>query len=1740
MLAALFASVADAIISYTVDKLDPAERIKPWLKRDPVKLAFQKSLARAYSAFARQYPDYANSLFDETFLTGKAVPELSKLLIRNQHPDPALLAHAWRESVGAGSEFATRGTIPAADFLLWLEAELKSEQALQLLFDSRALDNIEAGIEKLTQEIQRGLEAALKSANGYQIQVGGNVTNSNIIVGDNNTVNQYFYSGDFISLNDYYIPPDGVFQRVRVDEFVGRDWLTAKVDAFLNDPKRKSGAFLLIGDAGVGKTAFLAHLVKERRYIHLFAEQVPGPAMLQRALQSLGSQVVTRYQIDPYKDRDTLTQLAVFPDFLERLLRLATSTLTNGEKIVIVCDALDEAGVFPDHFVFGLPKELPDGVYFILSQRPVNVKLPNFEPMIEKLEAQGEDNLQDIDAYLSAVAKRPEIVGQIRSKGYPEKFFIQTLTEKSQGVWMYLHYIVREIESGTRAPLDLASLPIGLVGYYAEYWDAWRTGKRGKGEDAWDELYAPLLTTLAATQEAIPMETLIQWADVASKPREVTRLLNEHWRAFITEKEVDGKKVYAPYHLSFKDFITGRVDISKLAPTQANLIKDLAAQTLDAHKRILKTFETECGGEWEKLVEQDYPRLHLTAHLQSAGEFEKLRILLTEGDEKIKWAEARETKEETYAGYLNDLSYVWEYAEREQNYVLAIRCMLIENSIRSLAMNISPELLVQLGKTGLWSYPRCLSIIRDNPDPSAQAQSLELIALDLPPLLLQEALSAAREIEDGHNRIRALVALAPCLNDELKASLLQEALSATWKIEDGSGRGSALRILAPLLKDGLKRQALSVAWKIEDSDVRAETLGALAPHLNDELKAQALQEALSAAWKIEGGYARGRVLNALAIHLNDELKAQALSAALEIEEYYRASTVVDLAQHLNDKLKAQALSATREIEDDYRRARSLGNLAPHLTDELKKQAIHEALLTAGKIENDYDRAVVLGILAPHLNDELKTQVLHEALSAAGEIESEQWRTSALRDLAPHLIEELRPLALSIAREIKAESERAIALGVLVPYLNDELKAQVLHDALLATHEIENAYVRAKALQVLAPQMSEELKVHELSITLKIRSGYSRIITLQALVPHLNNELKADALQEELLAAHEIENGSKRASVLLDIALQLNDELKAQVLLEALVASREIKEAYHAEVLGALAPYLNDELKVEALQKALSGTQEIMDGYIHGQDILGMLAPQLNEELKAQALSVVLEFEIGSARTHALETLWPYLNDELKAQALSATQAIENKSDRVHALWTLMPHLNNELKTRAIQETLSTTREIEDGYTCANVLKALAPYLNDELKAQALSVAGKIEDAWSRAGALEALVPYLSNELKTRALKEALSAAQEIKSGLTRVLAVRALMPYLNDELKTQALQEALSATHKIEDGLYRVRALGALAPHLNHELKAQTLQEALSVARHIEDAPYRFWALHDLIPELNHEFKAQALQDALSAIWEIRDEHTCTRALEELAPYLNNELKTQALSIAGKIENGSQRAHALKALVPRLTDEQKALALSAARQIKDEFFRASALADLGPYLNDELKTQALSAALEIESESWRAMVLGKLAPNLNDELKTEALSEARKIENGYARVHALSDLAIYVDDEIKAQVLQEALSATQEIKSKSRHAGALESLTQHLNAELQFPILEELLYSRDDALLQKALDRWKQIEFDGLQEHIILAIRSKSQEDRKRGVDMVGMLIPALIHFSGSEIVPELYRAIQDTARWWP
>ncbi|MCS6964817.1 MAG: ATP-binding protein, partial [Thermoflexus sp.] len=731
---------------------------------------------RAYSAFARHYPHLTASLFDESFLRTEAAPLLAQLLTRRGRPDPAELARRWAAHLGHPNPetwpLLAEATRAAADFLKWLEEELAQQPALQPLWDSRALERIAENLEDIRRKLA-DWPRVIAEAQGY-VRVTGNVDRSILVTGDRNIVTQVFqafFIGDYASLSDLYLPPDPVFHRVRLEEFVGRAWLEAELDHFLS--QHECGAWLLVGEAGVGKTAFLAHLVKERGYLHFFAEQAPGEAGVIRALQSIAAQLVARYRLEPYASRDALPDQADYSAFLERLLHMAANRLTARERLVIVVDALDEAGVGPNGNALGLPKSLPKGVYLILSQRPVSVPL-RVDPHLVRADLQAGDrhNLEDIEAYLRGVARDPAISEQLRARNCAEEDFIRILREKSAGNWMYLRYVVAEILRRKRHPLDLEQLPMGLTGYYAEYWRRWRQ------KPEWDMAYAPLLSVLAAAREPVPLETLARWAGLKAD-YSLKRLLTESWSPFLYQTK--GLR-YRLYHASLRDFLSGEVALENLTPADRGLVEEMSERTREAHRQIALSYIQSAGGDWRRLSEIDdgYGLRHLGAHLAAAGEWEKLHKLVAEGDEHQPWAEARYAAEGDYGGYLMDLELARRHAMREEGRQdpravgRQVRYALIEASIRSLAGNIPPELLIALVEKGLWKASAALGYARQVPDERHRAHALTALAPHLFEGLLQEALAAAREIRDEWARARALAELAPQLSEDL----LWEALAA--------------------------------------------------------------------------------------------------------------------------------------------------------------------------------------------------------------------------------------------------------------------------------------------------------------------------------------------------------------------------------------------------------------------------------------------------------------------------------------------------------------------------------------------------------------------------------------------------------------------------------------------------------------------------------------------------------------------------------------------------------------------------------------------------------------------------------------------------------------------------------------------------------------------------------------------------------------------------------------------------
>jgi len=617
-----FLTIADTaanIVLALLQALGLPERARTIFSKDEQRNALQTALIRAYAAFARNHPGWVASLFDETFLKSKAAIELlAGLLTRRSRPDPAQLARLYAEHLGQRDPdrwpHFGEATRVAADFLTLLEGALAEQPALRTLYDSRALEEIAQNTKAIREAPARSFNEALAQARRYA-QIVGDVSDGAIVIGDHNVVTQVFLRGDYASLSDLYIPPNPVFERVRLAEFSGRAWLEAELDRFLSEHKR--GVWLLEGEAGVGKTTFLAHLVQKRGYLHFFAEQAPGEAGVMRALQSLAAQLVSRYLLEPYTSREHLSaSLAAAPDFIERLLGQAAKRLIKGEKLVIVVDALDEAGAGLNGNPLGLPKTLPEGVFLILSQRPVNLPLRiDPYPRMVRLTPDDQRNLEDVATYLSAIA------AQLSTGSDDVARILEVLKERSAGNWMYLYYVIPEIQEGRR-PEDL---PLGLAGYYGEYWGRWR-----RHQSDWDRLYAPLLAVLAAAREAANAEQLRNWAGLNAETREVRQLLEERWAPFLFAN--DGR--YRLYHASLRDFLSGSIAEGRLTQADRHLVKEMAERTWQAHRWIAEHYRQAANGDWMRLAAVDggYGLRQLVAHLAMAGEWDALYALLTDFD----------------------------------------------------------------------------------------------------------------------------------------------------------------------------------------------------------------------------------------------------------------------------------------------------------------------------------------------------------------------------------------------------------------------------------------------------------------------------------------------------------------------------------------------------------------------------------------------------------------------------------------------------------------------------------------------------------------------------------------------------------------------------------------------------------------------------------------------------------------------------------------------------------------------------------------------------------------------------------------------------------------------------------------------------------------------------------------------------------------------------------------------------
>jgi hypothetical protein len=430
-------------------------------------------------------------------------------------------------------------------------------------------------------------------------------------------------------------------------------------------------------EAGLGKTAFAAWLVKDRGYLSHFSWY--SGHSVRTAMQNLSGQLIMRFGLDDQAPGGNVPEWAAEPSGFESLLASAAKVArARHDPLVVVVDGLDEAvsaGIPEGQLSFGLPRLLPDGVYVIATHRtghwPGNPVSPARTLPIGQHDPR---NTDDLELYLTRAIADDAIAARLASEGVDSAAFGAVLSDRSDGVWVYLRYVLEELRLSLRDPNTLDDLPSGLEEYYAAQIRRWRS------DATWDSELLPLLATLGVAGEALSAGTLAKLSG-GLNASSALRLCGLTFRPLLSATPVatTGTLQFAIYHSTFRETLRADHPSTRLGSGSGRsseslvLADELRRATLAAHSRIADIYLNSFGGLETNLsaltadpsileTDEGYPLRHLARHLHEADRVEDLRRLLGSevssgnGESSNVWLTAREHAK-SLSGYLDDVAW---------------------------------------------------------------------------------------------------------------------------------------------------------------------------------------------------------------------------------------------------------------------------------------------------------------------------------------------------------------------------------------------------------------------------------------------------------------------------------------------------------------------------------------------------------------------------------------------------------------------------------------------------------------------------------------------------------------------------------------------------------------------------------------------------------------------------------------------------------------------------------------------------------------------------------------------------------------------------------------------------------------------------------------------------------------------------------------------------------------------------
>lgn len=1339
--------------------------------------------------------------------------------------------------------------------------------------------------------------------------------------------------------------------------FGGRVRDFERLDTWLADTEA-SPYLLLAAPAGRGKSALLLRwcqrLYAQRRNLAIayfpvsirFRTNLAGVAF-PSLVALLASQHGEKVPADPNLHEDVWRSLLA-----EYLMR----PLPDGRSLLLVLDGVDEAADWtagPGLF----PLEPPPGLRIVLSARYLA-------------------NDQDAGAWLKRLGwvrpglartlelyplDRTGIANVLLQMGFPLDLLsarvniVSELYRLSEGdpllVRLYVDDLWERGEAAVRfQPEDLHMIRPGLAGYFERWWKDQRL--LWASEAPQREVTAQIVLNLLAGALG-PLSR----SDIVSLASDETDInedeIEEHLAPlarFVTGDGVHQGYVFSHPRLA-NYFLEERLSDEERREIEQRFLR-WGEQTLAA----LNTGALAPENASSYIVQ--YYGAHLE-RVQAAAP--ALLALISDG-----WRRAWEKLDRANAGFLGDVERAWRSAGREDSIASAsgepvpclggeVRSLLTQVSVNSMTANISPRLMLEAVKTGIWT----------------PAQGLACIRL----------------ISDLRPRAREIVGLAPYVQEPLRTDILQEALDTIAAIKDDYIRLDTLVELAAGFSEELLWQVLEVLPTIEDEADRAGVLTELVPAISPY---QALvARALDLAQEMEEEEYRALALEGLVPCFLEDQHAYIVQLVESIEEErYRAPVLKALIPHLSPALLENVLREVRDLRDGLARIRLLTELVPYLPTSLQTEVVQEALELVQDIEDREYRIEVLSKLIPFLPADGLKMVLEETSL----LWDESSQVRVLSELLSYLTDELLPDFRRVALGLKNEHYRVTTVIKLLPFLS----ANLLEPLLDSIKTIWDEGYRAELLAHFARYATQDQVPRLLEIAATIKDQGYRIWLLAEFEVPMAGKL-AGTYSDMLKAFDELRHKEERLQVLLAIVQRLSDEALEKIfdLILPDVFSfiwRIYGEEQQAYILVKLADRLPENWLPAVLEKV-----QLMRGEQYQLQALVALAPRIGKTLLSEVLDSIRAMKDREKRSQALEALVSVLPEERKAQRvqemLQVLQIIKDERRRVQLIQAFISNISAPLPEALAQKIIVAIQAMRERRNKADTLKVVVPHMPQELLENVLDTIQDMQE--ERGPILEMLASYAPKDVLPRLLQ----MAQDIQNERWRTRAITAIMAHGPEELIVSLLEQIYNEN-------WHTGILNALVPYIDED----TFYRLWDAMQALSDERTRVLVMGALVQRMPTDFFPQFWQ----MVQEIQQEEGRLWVLRALLAHMSEDLFEEVWNAVQAHKDQVQRERMQELLAARVPErffslvwEKLQASVSANRNYR--IFLA-----LAPHVPRDVFPQFLTTVLTISHEVMRAQLLEALAPQVPEAFFAQFLMAILELSNQYLGIRVVTALIPYI------------------------------------------------------------------------------------------------------------------------------